>query len=231
MKNMTKKKILIIEPHSDDSCLASAGFFIKNKDKYEFNFCLITASDLNMNHAFVPRESRLKEYQEFVDYFNGNWVKSSLGNDSLPLDYESRLDSFSKSRLVAMIEKTILEIKPNVLMFMGPSFHHDHTIVYEAVIAATRPTFCYVPEVMYVLENATYVHKGNNKELEPNTYVELSESILNEKVKIFHDIFVSQRRSKDNYLSNEGIVKWAQYRGIEARCDFSEAFCQIFSRI
>ena len=28
-----KKKVLIIEPHSDDSCLAAAGFFLKNKDK------------------------------------------------------------------------------------------------------------------------------------------------------------------------------------------------------
>lgn len=223
-----KQKILVIEPHSDDSFIAAGGFFIKNRDNYDLNFCLVVASDLNLHHGVATREQRLNEYQAFVNYVGGTW------NDKgeLPLDAESKLDTVSKSKLVSLIEKQILDIKPDIIMTMGPSFHHDHTIVYEAVIAATRPTFNYAPKCIWVMENPTYVHKLHRSDLDnPNVYVELTEDIVNEKEKAFNSIFVSQVRPDGNYLSNQGMRNWAKYRGIEARCEYAEAFYQYFQRI
>jgi LmbE family N-acetylglucosaminyl deacetylase len=68
---------------------------------------------------------------------------------------DSRLDLYPRKDLVRLIEEVIADVRPNVLMFSGPSFHHDHTAVYEAVIAATRPTARYFPDEMYILENPT----------------------------------------------------------------------------
>lgn len=222
-----KQKILVIEPHSDDSFIAAGGFFIKNKDNYDFNFCLVAASDLRMHHGIATKEQRLTEYQNFVDFIGGNWKR-----DELPLDYESRLDTVSRAKLVRLIEQKILNIKPDIIMMVGPSFHHDHTIVYEAVIAATRPTFNYVPKCIWIMENPTYVHKPYQTQFDnPNVYVELSEDIVNEKEKAFNNLFVSQIRPDGNYLSNQGMRNWARYRGIEARCEYAEAFYQYYQRI
>jgi hypothetical protein len=85
---------------------------------------------------------------------------------------------------------------------------------------------------MYILENPTYVHKLYKTDYDtPNVFVELSEEVVTEKVKAFAEIFKSQVRPKDNYLSSKGMIDWARYRGIEARCEYAEAFYQYYHRI
>ncbi len=227
-----KKKVLIIEPHSDDSLIAAGGYLLKYKDVLDLHFCLVTASDLNMHHGPVSRQTRLDEYQKFVDSFGGKWLRPTVLGQQLPLDRESKLDQVERSFLVKFFEQAILDVKPDVLMIMGPSFHHDHTIVYEAVIAATRPTFKFCPEAIYVMENSTYVHKlYPGSDLTPNLYVELTEDVIKEKIRLFDSIFTSQKRPKENSLSDEGMFRWAEYRGLEARCRFAEAFYQYYARL
>jgi hypothetical protein len=225
-----KKRLLIIEPHSDDSIIAAGGFLLKYKDEYDLYFCLVCASDLNMYHGVVSRQKRILEYQSYVDYFNGTWIMPSHDSYKFPLNLESRLDTIDRSLIVRLLENAIQEVKPDVLMFMGPSFHHDHTIVYESVIAATRPTFFYLPTELYILENPTYIHDPYPISFTPNTYIELDLKIINLKCDLFESLFSSQIRPSGNYLSKIGIKKWAQYRGIEARCEFAEAFSQYFLR-
>jgi len=179
-----KKKILIIEPHSDDSIISCGGFLLKNKDKFDLSFCLVCASDLNMYHGRVSRQTRIDEYQDYVDYFDGNLITPECGDMKLPLDMESRLDAISRSLLVKLVESAILEVKPDILMIMGPSFHHDHTIVYEAVIAATRPTFTASPELIYVMENPTYVHEPYPGTFRADTYVELDKETAEMKCQL-----------------------------------------------
>jgi len=227
-----KKKLLIIEPHSDDSIISCGGFLLKNQDKFDINFCLVCASDVEMYHGNVSRQTRLNEYEKYVGHFNGKFIRPSYENMSLPLDMDGRLDLVPRSKLVKLIENAILEVDPDVLMIMGPSFHHDHTAVYEAVIAATRPTFSTLSKLVYVMENPTYVHEPYpNNAFKANTYVELSHEIIEEKCRLFEELFPSQIRTEGNYLSRSGLFKWAQYRGIEARCNYAEAFSQFFSKI
>lgn len=222
-------KILIIEPHSDDSFISAAGMMIKNRNKLNIDFCLITASDLNLNHGFVSRESRIQEYQEYVKYFGGQLVSVDVVEHSTPLDFESRLDLFPKAALVKIIETAIFNSQPDVLMFMGPSFHHDHTILYEAIIAALRPTIQHRLKTSLIMENPTYVHDGYGL-TKPNFYVGLDEEIVNEKAILFSKLFPSQHRENANYLSSNGMTRWARYRGLEAQLDFAEAF-RIFKTV
>ena len=59
-----KKKLLIIEPHSDDAMFSAGGYFLKLKqsNEYDFYFALVNASDFTMNHATVTRDHRIDEY-------------------------------------------------------------------------------------------------------------------------------------------------------------------------
>jgi LmbE family N-acetylglucosaminyl deacetylase len=217
-----KKNLLIIEAHSDDSAISASGFLEKFKNKYEINFLLVCASDLNLNHyGFITREKRLEEYKSYVEHFKGRWHRT----DGFPLDADGKLDTVPRREIVSVIENTINIVKPEIIIVQGPSFHHDHTIVYESTIAATRPTARHYPKELYLMENPTYVHSiGPSTDFKPDLYISLEEIDMQYKLELFAKCFPSQVREKSNYLSLEGIRAWSRYRGIEARCLYAEAY-------
>lgn len=225
----TKKKLLVIEVHSDDSAISVSGFLDKYRDTYEYHFALIVSSDLKLHHCgLLSREQRLKEYEEYVSHFEGIWHRDG----DLPFDADALLDTIPKKKIVANIEAVIAKVEPKVLICQGPSFHHDHTIVYESVIAATRPTARHYPDEIYIAENPTYVHSlGVVTDFVPNLYVSLSHEQMKKKLDCFKKCFPSQVRQDENYLSEEGIRSWARYRGIEARCTYAEALRTYFRLI
>lgn len=218
---MSKKKVLIVEAHSDDSCISIGGFLERFKEEYEYHFFLAAVSSVKLHHTgLVPREDRIKEYEKFIGAFNGIWHRS----EGIPFDFDSTLDRVPRRDIVTAIENVIEDVQPDMLICQGPSFHHDHTIVYEATIAATRPTrFC--PPEIYVMENPTYVHSiGPSTDFKPNFYCRLSSYEIELKLERFKQCFPSQiRDGKENYLSLEGIRSLAHYRGIESGCEYAEA--------
>lgn len=227
-----KRKLLLIEPHSDDGIISAGGFLDKYRHAFEYDFFLVVASSLPLKHSDVQsRDERLQEFQDYVSYFNGTWHRFDNESDQCPLDMDCMLDMYPKRNLVAQIEKVINISRPDVLMCTGPSFHHDHTAVYDAMIAATRPTSSYYPKEILILENPTYMHFSDTvPRFIPDTYVSLNEAELERKLNFFSTCFKSQVREGDNALSVEGIRSWARYRGIEARSTYAEAF-KTFSRL
>jgi LmbE family N-acetylglucosaminyl deacetylase len=225
-----RRKLLLIEPHSDDGAISAGGYLEKFKESLDYYFVLVVASDLPLAHnKFLTRNERLSEFEKYVGYFKGKWLRPEIGTEKLPLDSDSMLDLFPKKTLVALIEKAIFEIEPDILMVTGPSFHHDHTAVYEATIAALRPTAKFIPKEVYILENPTYVHSSNPmSKFQPDTFVQLDDHEIEKKIENFKNFFPSQVRESENYLSPEGIFSWARYRGIEARVKYAEAFTTFF---
>lgn len=223
-----KQKLLIVEAHSDDSAISASGFLGKFRDLYEIHFVVVTVSDIVMHHyGALTRAQRLDEYASYVEHFDGHWHRDG----GLPFDADARLDQIPKRDVVAAIERIIEKVAPSIMILQGPSFHHDHTVVYESTIAATRPTARHCPKEMYVMENPTYVHSvGPSTDFRPDFYVSLSEEHLERKLEIFQKCFPSQVRDGPNYLSPEGIRAWSRYRGIECRCMYAEAF-QTYQRV
>ena len=220
-------KVLVVEAHSDDSAISASGYLSKlNAAGWQLHFALVASSNIDFVHAgLVTRETRLLEYKRYTESLNGIWHDSN----SLPFDLEGRLDQVERLSLVSAIEKIIEEVQPQKLIVQGPSFHHDHTAVYEACIAATRPTARFYPDQILVMENPTYVHSlGPSTDFKPNFYVPLSENELEQKIKSFNEVFLSQKRNSQNYLSAAGIEAWSRYRGLECREEFAEAY-KVFS--
>lgn len=229
MKNiMAKSKLLVVEAHSDDSAISASGLLEKFREAYEMHFLLVTVSDIEMHHCgALSRAERLTEYENYVRHFQGHWHR----HGELPFDADALLDSIPKRSIVSAIESTISAVEPDVMIVQGPSFHHDHTIVYEATIAATRPTARHCPSEIYVMENPTYVHSvGPSTDFKPDFYVSLSEEQMTLKLELFKKCFPSQVREGPNYLSPDGIRAWARYRGIECRRLYAEAF-QTYQRV
>lgn len=219
---MAKKRILIVEAHSDDSCISIGGFLERFKQDYEYHFFLTAVSSVNLYHkGVVSRQDRFKEYENFIGAFNGVWHRT----ETVPFDFDSTLDKMARRDIVMAIEHVIDIVQPHILICQGPSFHHDHTIVYEATIAATRPTARFSPPEIYVMENPTYVHSiGPSTDFKPDFYCRLTEGEIENKLERFKSCFPSQiRNGKKNYLSVDGIRSLARYRGIEAGCEYAEA--------
>lgn len=216
------KRLLVVEAHSDDSAISASGFLEKFRAKYEMHFMLMTVSDISMHHCgTLTRGERLTEYENYVCHFDGQWHQGA----EFPYDADARLDMLPKRNIVSSIESVITAVEPEVMIVQGPSFHHDHTIVYESTIAATRPTARHCPGEIYVMENPTYVHSlGPSTDFKPDLYVSLDEAQMTQKLELFARYFPSQVREGPNYLSADGIRAWSRYRGIEARCLYAEAF-------
>ncbi len=221
--NRSRKKLLIIEAHSDDSSIGISGYLNRFKNQLDFHFVLLACSSIKMLHyGNITVERRLEEYQRFVDHYQGQWHRGE--DNKLPFDADSLLDQIPKSQIITILEELIYKIKPDQLIFQGASFHQDHTVVYESVIAATRPSARFCPKEMYIMENPTYVHSvGPYTDFKPNYYIKLSQDEIDEKLKNFKSHFPSQVRDGDNCLSLEGIKSWARYRGLESQCEYAEA--------
>ena len=228
-----KKKLLIVEPHSDDGMFAAGGYLLKLKQtgEYDFYFSLVNASDITLNHAKVTRQQRIDEYQSYVDYFGGTFLRPQVEDHQLPIDYDSKLDTFPIAHLINFVESMINQVQPDILMTMAPSFHQDHRILYEAVIAATRPTFHYSPSEILLMENPTYIHQLYPNMYTINNYVRLDEETVDLKIDLIKRFFPSQiNENRRGFLSLSSIKKWAQFRGFEAKSEFAEAFA-IYNRI
>jgi LmbE family N-acetylglucosaminyl deacetylase len=222
---MSKKKILILEPHSDDSCYSSGGFLKKYENDYEYYFRMMISSDIKLLHAnrVVTSKERLEEYKNYAESFkNGHVIEGRL------FDCESRADTIPLREFVGEVERTLAEIKPDILIIQGDSYHQDHHVLYKACLAAMRPCGLFMPDTVLIGENATYMHKDpTNIELQPNTYCSLTKELVDHKVHLINDYFPSQVRPNTNYLSTQGIIDWAKYRGIESRCDYAEGFYEL----
>ncbi len=228
-----KKKLLIIEPHSDDAMIAAGGYLLKLKqfNEFDFYFAFINASDIAMSHGMVTRVQRIAEYQNYVDYFGGTFLRPEIDEFKLPIDFDSKLDIFPIGKLIKFVETMINQVKPDVLMTMAPSFHQDHRILYEAVIAATRPTLHYSPSEILLMENPTYIHQLYPNMYSINNYVRLNETLIDQKIELVNQFFPSQiNENRRGVLSLSSIKTWAQFRGFEAKSEYAEAF-SIYSRI
>ena len=180
-------RLLVIEAHSDDSAISASAFLEKHRDKCDIHFALLTVSDINLHHAGeLKRDTRIIEYANYVKHFKGNWHRE--GN--LPFDADSRLDTIPKREIISAIENIIKIVKPEILIVQGPSFHQDHTLVYEAAIAATRPTALHCPDEIYIMENPTYVHSiGPSTDFKPDLYVSMTEKELTKNLNCLKNTF------------------------------------------
>ena len=57
----------------------------------------------------------------------------------------------STAEIARALEDAIFKIKPDIVIFQGASFHHDHTIAHEAGVGALRPNARFQPrEILFM---------------------------------------------------------------------------------
>tara|TARA_Y100001968_G_C19149918_1_gene615672 strand:+ start:79 stop:783 length:705 start_codon:yes stop_codon:yes gene_type:complete len=220
------KKILIIAAHPDDEVLGCGGFLAKYKSL--INSTILFAGEgsscryqLNKNKERVKEDIKIREKsaKSAAKYFGINKI---IFND-LPC---GRFDTIPIIDINKMIEKYINEIKPDIIFVHDPGdVNNDHKIVYRSTIMATRPnSTCKVNTIItYEVPSSTECSFETKDTFSPNIFIELTKDHINNKWMALNE-YMTEVSEFPFPRSEEGLVTFAKYRGMQVGYEYAEAF-------
>jgi LmbE family N-acetylglucosaminyl deacetylase len=216
-KALADQRILVIAPHCDDEAYGMGGTILKLVARgAKVYCCVVVCGDLHFEHSdsMVTREERVAEFAQ---------VMRRLGCEGtvLPFKQETRMDQVPIADVVSAIEGVQDQFQADSWYMIGPSFHQDHRVVFEAAMAAARPTRKTCPREILRYELPTY--SGNPREwgFTPHVYEDIGR-FLEDKLAACA-LYKSQVRGI-GMLSIDALRRFAQARGFESRCEAAECF-------
>jgi LmbE family N-acetylglucosaminyl deacetylase len=217
MKTEPPKRVLVIAPHCDDEAYGMGGTILKLRAQgAEVFCCVIVCGDLHFEHTntTITREERVAEFDAVMHHLDTEGMV-------LPFREETQMDRVPIRDVIAAIERVQDSCNADVWYMIGPSFHQDHRVVFEAALAAARPTRSSCPREIFRYELPTY--SGNPREWAfiAHVYEDIS-AHLDRKLEACA-LYRSQIRPH-GMLSLDAIRRFAQTRGFESRCEAAECF-------
>jgi LmbE family N-acetylglucosaminyl deacetylase len=214
---MNGERVLVIAPHCDDEAYGMGGTILKLRERGAKVFCcVVVCGDLHFEHtnATITREERVAEFAN---------VMRALGCEGtvLPFRQETRMDQVPVADVVAAIERVQNDFDSDCWYMIGPSFHQDHRVVFEAAMAAARPTRKSCPRSIFRYELPTY--SGNPREWGFTAHVYEDIGPYLESKLAACALYKSQIRPS-GMLSLDALRRFAQARGFESRCEAAECF-------
>lgn len=213
--------VLIVAPHCDDAEIGCGGYIARLVAGGHTVKVLVVTSGMYSNHTdsdyLGGDANRIEEFTKSMTFLG---AASSI----MLLGYDSALNMYPTGMLVNNIEQCLDECKPHEFIFALPSFHQDHRIVYDACVAAVRPTKKY-PNLHTILayeyplsiwgegmdfgSNGLYVHttEHHNTKLEALSFYK--SQIAN---------------NSECPLSLDSITTLAKKRGFESGAIYAEFF-------
>ncbi|MCK5078346.1 MAG: PIG-L family deacetylase [Bacteroidales bacterium] len=216
------KNILVIAPHPDDEVLGCGGIMKKYAEAGDQVYVLVMTRGTAKFYSDERIENVRKEAR------NAHHI---LGvKETIFLDFPApELDTVS----ISGISKAIAEVinKFNIQIVFLPhrgDIHHDHTIVFNAGLVASRPVEQYSVKEIYCYETLSeteWAAPFGDDAFIPNHFVNVTDQ-FEVKLKAM-ECFKSQIRPFPNPRSLEAIEALAKFRGATVGFERAEAFLQI----
>lgn len=213
-------RVLAIAPHADDAEFGCGGTIAKAaRNGHEVTVCLVSASDIRMRHSGerVQAQVRMAEQQRACRILGadcrllGSWIENEYGRE-LP-------------RMITALDELLAELAPDQLFIPLPSFNQDHQAVFDACIAATRPTRIQPGLV------AAYEYPGNGHgpggvagPIAGKMFVAFGEDLLDLKLDALHAHRSQIAGREDALMGLQGARTLARFRGLECGHAFAEMF-------
>ena len=214
--------ILFVAPHPDDEVLGCGGTMKK-------------LSDLGGNiHVLIITRGKPEKYSDERILKVRNEAMAAhkiLGvSETRFLDFPAPdLDKISLAEISEAISGIIIEFKIDTLFLPHRGdIHHDHKIVFNAGLVASRPTNnCTVKRIYSyeTLSETEWAVPTSDEIFIPTCFINISGvfSLKTEAMKCFK----SQLRNFPNPRSLKSIEALANYRGSTVGCSHAEAFMTI----
>ncbi len=223
MGNSQKRKILVVAAHPDDEVLGCGGTMAKLAREGNEIYTLmmgegVTARDEKRDRGL--REKELNELKNQVESANKILGVKEIFIHSLP---DNRFDSVDLLDVIKKIEEVKNKIKPDIVFtHYGKDLNIDHQVLYDAVLAATRPVGGETVKEVYSFEVLSSTEWNYPLSFSPDVYFEISDT-LELKFKAMA-VYKSELKDFPHPRSLEGIKLSAQYWGMRVGQKHVEAF-------
>ena len=212
-----KKKILIVAAHPDDETLGCGGTVSRMvKDGYQASVLFLTDGESSRLNKIS--KSRIKNRQ----------IQSKLACKILGIKNfffnefpDNQLDKISLLKIVKVIEKKILSLKPDIIFtHFANDLNIDHRIVSDATFTATRFYEKKHQILCFEILSSTNLNFGRlQSSFAPNYFVDIEKTIqlkINAMMEYDKEI-----RNFPHPRSRKGIEVLANYRGMHSNLKFA----------
>ncbi len=216
-----KKKILIISPHADDEILGCGGFISKySKQNFHVNVLILTNANKGAPEIYSPKEiKKIRDEAKIANNFIGT---KKLFFENLPA---LNLNNYPIYKISDIINKYIVNINPEIVLIPSVNdIHDDHKIIFQAAKVAMRPNKkSNLNKILSYEVLSETEWNENEKSFNPNYFVSLEKSDINNKVKAFLK-YKSQVKKFPHPRSKESILNLSKVRGSQVFMKYAEAF-------
>ena len=215
------KNVLILSPHADDEILGCGGFISKySKQNYNINVLILTNANNGAPEIYSTKKIELiRNEAKIANNFIGT---KKLFFENLPA---INLNNYPIYKISNIINKYILDINPEIVLIPSKNdIHDDHKIIFKAAKISMRPNkISNLKKILSyeVLSETEWNEEG--KSFNPNYFVCLKKSDINNKVKAFLK-YRSQVKKFPHPRSKEAIINLSRVRGGQAFIEYAEAF-------
>jgi len=216
-----KKNVLIISPHADDEIIGCGGVISKyTKIGIGVNVLILTNANKGAPEKYSKNDiQEIREESKFANKLIGT---KKLFFENLP---GLILNQYPMYKISELINKYISIIKPEIVFIPSPNdLHLDHKTIFNASKVSLRfNKKSSIKKILsYEVLSETEWNEHENS-FNPNYFVQLNESDVNNKVKSFLK-YKSQVKKFPHPRSKEAIINLAKVRGSQVFMKYAEAF-------
>lgn len=215
------KKILILSPHADDEILGCGGYISKySKRNYQVNVLILTNANKGAPEIYSDKD--IQKIRNEAKQANNYIGTKKLYFENLPA---LNLNNYPIYKITNIINKYINNIDPEVILIPSSNdIHEDHKIIFKAAKVSMRPNKKSKLKKILSYEVLSETEwNENEKAFNPNYFVSLNKSDINNKVKAFLK-YKSQVKKFPHPRSKEAIINLSKVRGSNIFVNYAEAF-------
>jgi LmbE family N-acetylglucosaminyl deacetylase len=215
------KKILILSPHADDEILGCGGYISKySKRNYQVNVLILTNANKGAPEIYSDKD--IQKIRNEAKQANNYIGTKKLYFENLPA---LNLNNYPIYKITNIINKYINNIDPEVILIPSSNdIHEDHKIIFKAAKVSMRPNKKSKLKKILSYEVLSETEwNENEKAFNPNYFVSLNKSDINNKVNAFLK-YKSQVKKFPHPRSKEAIINLSKVRGSNIFVNYAEAF-------
>lgn len=230
--NTIFNRTLIITPHFDDETIGCGGLIssISDYEDSEVRIVVVATNEGTYNYSagrIVDNQERRQECILALAALGVPNPKASLVQ--LEGFIDGKLDICDRKSLVSQLDEQIRDFEPTAVLFPYSSHHQDHQAVYQASIAALRPTV----DTNFIRFKGAYEYPyittswNSSMSSDSKVYYPLDSVHMLRKEEALKEYKSQLNRDPRDILSIPSIMNLAKVRGTEIGYNYAEAFYPI----
>ena len=216
-----KKKILVLSPHADDEILGCGGF-ISKYSKLKYNIFVLILTNANKGAPEIFSEEKINKIRNEAKRANNIIGTSKIFFENLPA---LNLNNYPFYKITEIIENYLKNIDPEIVLIPSSNdIHEDHKIIFKAAKVSMRTNKKRnIKKILSYEVLSETEWNENEKSFNPNYFVNLKKSEIDNKVKAFLK-YKSQVKKFPHPRSKEAIINLSKVRGSQSFMEYAEAF-------